>query len=383
MSEKMQLMMTEWHGVPGTYFRSALATLGLNHVRIGTRSLLMEAGDVYDASLFALEGWEVVQSWHEPQASGFRMKQGSSVEPGAAQAFVLLVGGGSRLSVKVAVGATSSEEAGFLVSDILEKMPKPDAPAKRTKEDQFLRVQFDVSSGRGTTLSVPRLSWEQIKDNYHGEARSTLEQLASMEGPTDEGRIIILHGPPGTGKTYAIRSILGEWADWADVRYLADPELLTSGEYMLSLITSEPSRGQGDEPENEEEILSGQFRAIDVRDLQKSRALVLVAEDAYPLLSMDGSLETGWTTISKVLNMGDGLMSHARPVYLLLTANVKIGKFHEAVSRPGRCLAKAELKPFEKRGALEWLTRKEVPVDAAKIQAMTLAQLYALSKAPR
>lgn len=38
------------------------------------------------------------------------------------------------------------------------------------------------------------------------------------------GKLVLWHGEPGTGKTYALRTLAWEWRDWCDFHYVIDPQ---------------------------------------------------------------------------------------------------------------------------------------------------------------
>jgi hypothetical protein len=65
-------------------------------------------------------------------------------------------------------------------------------------------------------------------------------------------------------------------------------------------------------------------------------------------------------------------------LYVLITTNEEVGKLHEAVRRPGRCLSNIEFKELTTAESNEWLSEKGVndTVDNAK----TIAELYAQLK---
>jgi len=48
--------------------------------------------------------------------------------------------------------------------------------------------------------------------------------LASMDEPGG-GSLILWHGPPGTGKSHALRALGREWRGWCSLHYVTDPEV--------------------------------------------------------------------------------------------------------------------------------------------------------------
>jgi Domain of unknown function (DUF5925) len=58
-------------------------------------------------------------------------------------------------------------------------------------------------------LTVP--SWEEIAANYPARTREALDRMAHSFRPGHGGRLLLWTGPPGTGKTYALRALAWEW----------------------------------------------------------------------------------------------------------------------------------------------------------------------------
>ena len=67
----------------------------------------------------------------------------------------------------------------------------------------------------------------------------------SMARDTLPGKLLLLHGPPGTGKTTALRALADAWRSWCQFDYVLDPErLFDSSDYLLNIAL-----GEGDEHE--------------------------------------------------------------------------------------------------------------------------------------
>jgi DNA polymerase III delta prime subunit len=54
-----------------------------------------------------------------------------------------------------------------------------------------------------------------------------------------EGKLILFHGPPGCGKTFAIRALLRSWCEWCAPELLIDPEsAFGETRYLIQLLRS-------------------------------------------------------------------------------------------------------------------------------------------------
>jgi len=232
--------------------------------------------------------------------------------------------------------------------------------------DQMVDFSFWHHTNRGPAslrrrLAVPR--WEEISANY---AAKTAEQLTAMfnERPGEGGKLLVWHGLPGTGKTWALRALSWEWRDWCDCHYVIDPESFfgTSPADLLEVVTG------GDEDDRFE------------RRKDPARWKLLILEDCGEMLRVDAKAQLG-QALSRLLNLVDGLIGQGLHVMALVTTNEELGELHEAVTRPGRCAAKVDFQPLSRDEANRWLSH----VAGDDVRSMevsgerTLADLYALA----
>ena len=196
--------------------------------------------------------------------------------------------------------------------------------------------------------------WLDIRSNYSRLTTGSLEPLLDEFRPGAAGRLLLWHGPPGTGKTHALRALASGWRDWCNVHYITDPDaLFAQPSYMMRLLTmrDRPRPGQD----------------------EKWRLLVL--EDTGELLYTDGKQGTG-QGLSRLLNLVDGLIGQGLKVLVLITTNEPVGSLSQAVSRPGRCAALVEFTSMEIAEAERWLLTSG---SSARVSgATTLAELYAI-----
>ena len=193
--------------------------------------------------------------------------------------------------------------------------------------------------------------WDRIAPNYGTATRDALERLAAMRPPAeDEGRALIWHGEPGTGKTYALRAISRAWREWCDVHVVADAErFLASATYM-------------------DEVLD--FRSAE------ERWRLIALEDTGELLTADARERVG-QGLSRLLNATDGLIGQGTRALVLVTTNEPLVRLHPAMSRPGRCLANVEFTPLAAQEANAWLAeRGSERVD----RPTTIAELYEIAR---
>lgn len=253
---------------------------------------------------------------------------------------------GYNVSVQV---ASSAEAAWSAVARMRAQWPA----VKYDRDDGSIFMRFWFQSPQGPISSSRRIvvpKWPEIECNYAADLTGL---MARKELESARGKLILWHGVPGTGKTYAIRAMARQWSDWAQFEYVVDPEqFFGSAQYMMTVLLN----GGGETP------------VASSGTVPESPWRVLVLEDAGELLEMDAKIRTG-QGLSRLLNLSEGLVGQGLKVALLITTNEKLGDLHPAVSRPGRCLAEVEFKALPKAHASEWLGAE---VD----RPMTLAELY-------
>jgi hypothetical protein len=258
----------------------------------------------------------------------------------------------SRGTVHLRVGARNVDDLAAARAWIRERYP-----VVKPSEEQRIWITFWSLSPHGACemtrkIDVPR--WDEVGENYPADMRDSVARLMSSEfEPGLGGRLLLWHGEPGTGKTYALRSLAWEWRSWCDFHYVTDPETFfgSSPTYMLDVLLNE-SDDESDE--------GGRWR-------------LLILEDTGELLAADAKERTG-QGLSRLLNVVDGLIGQGLRVLVLVTTNEALRSLHPAVSRPGRCASQIEFTAFSADEAAEWLARHGAE---AVPRPGTLASLYA------
>jgi hypothetical protein len=229
---------------------------------------------------------------------------------------------------------------------------------------------FSAPGPRWRRLTLPRFA--EIEDNYPADLRGGLAKLFSQaSGDALPGRLALWHGPPGTGKTWALRALGREWSKWCDLHYVTDPERLLGGDtsYMLEVLA-----GRSEPAEADDEELSAES---DRRGTERWRLLVL--EDAGELLGAAAPAEVG-RGFARLLNIADGLLGQGTRALILVTTNEPLGKLHPAALRPGRAMATLEFAPLAAIEASAWLARRGL--ERAITAPVTIAELHALLAGP-
>ena len=189
--------------------------------------------------------------------------------------------------------------------------------------------------------------FSEVVDNYPSKLREELSELMAMDDPAG-GKLVLLHGPPGTGKTRAILSIISEWRNWCGASVVTDADkLFDDATYLNSIVFN--SEGQG--------------------------WLLLIVEDGDEFMNV-GSRDSKGQAIARLLNLADGIVGQGIRLLTIISTNVDMKELNPAVVRSGRCMANLHFGEFPEEEANEWLAANGVEIEVDK--ATSLADLYAI-----
>ena len=171
-----------------------------------------------------------------------------------------------------------------------------------------------VYSSEGHSVRVPVTSDRMpVKEMYPFLGDESLESYYDRYMASDSN-ILVLIGPPGTGKTSFIRGLLQHCKTSAMVTY--DTGILEKDMIFANFLES------------------------------SSEMMVLEDSDSFLMSRSDGN-----TMMHKFLNVGDGLVS-LRNKKLIFTTNLpNIKDVDQALIRPGRCFDVLEFKNLNKTQA--------------------------------
>jgi ATP-dependent 26S proteasome regulatory subunit len=190
-------------------------------------------------------------------------------------------------------------------------------PQKTDKKGQIYAI---TSNGGG--LGFTELGMAGIKFNKLNYSNKVVEDyntvVKDLNANNPAGRISIFEGPPGTGKTHLIKSLL--FAAPKAMFVLVPPELITklSGPEFLPALLRQQSFNTEKGP------------------------IVLVLEDADNCLVKRD--KENMTSIQALLNLGDGIIGSLLDIRIIATTNATVLDIEPAILRPGRLSCRSEVK---------------------------------------
>ncbi|MBF6168181.1 AAA family ATPase [Streptomyces gardneri] len=255
-------------------------------------------------------------------------------------------------SAMVEVTAVTDALADELLAEAVRDAAAPPETGD-TVEMGFWHMHTHGPQRRSRSISAPE--WSSIRGNYAGEVAATMDRLMAITADDVRGRLVLLHGPPGTGKTTALRALARAWGAWCQFDCVLDPEVMFGKPGYLM------------------EVAAG----VDNPDEGAPRWRMLVLEDCDELIRGEAK-EAAGQGLSRLLNLTDGMLGQGRDVLVAITTNEDLSRLHPAVTRPGRCLARIEIGRLSGTEATAWLDREQRSEAGAYPDGATLAELVAV-----
>ncbi|KKL51977.1 hypothetical protein LCGC14_2290080 [marine sediment metagenome] len=277
-------------------------------------------------------------------------------------------------------GASNNRKSLDTIMEAIKKV----TPIMKSEDPNIVPVNFWAidTQGRVTCrtrrISVP--SWSDVSFNYTAKARAGLESLMNLWPPLeDNGRLMLWHGIPGTGKSYGIRSLAQAWQKWCAVNYIVDPEkFFGNADYMLQVVLQSADEKSGSVPATE----------VGPPDDQEDRERaytghpwsLLIMEDSDEFLTADAKQRSG-QAMSRLLNLTSGFIGQGLNTLVLITTNEPVEGIHKALQREGRCMANVEFGPLTEEEGHEWAGEQ---ISSPIIEGShSIADLYALLRVHR
>lgn len=275
-------------------------------------------------------------------------------------------------NVGMTIYAQSREIADKSIELMKQLIPVAPEPA-----DTDISVRFWYLTNNGPVSvhrNIAAPTWENMNYNYAKTTKEGLNHLMVDFKPTAGGKLVLWHGQPGTGKTYALRALCQAWKPWCSSEYILDPETLlgASPGYLANMIMDSAESLDEDEAISDDDD--------DEPKTKKPRWKLFIMEDTGELLT-ENARERAGQGLSRLLNVVDGFIGQGLRVLVLITTNEEFESLHPAVSREGRCAASIKFDSLNMEEANLFLKQNGYNGSLIdKHDSKTLAELYSLIK---
>ena len=210
---------------------------------------------------------------------------------------------------------------------------------------------FSFERGQYMVREIGHLSDTFCEGNYTPEVSKKYGRVISeLQKPEPAGRLVLVEGEPGTGKTRMIRALIGSLMENSKC-IVVPPSLmdrLSGPEFTLCLI----HQREADKP------------------------LTLILEDADDCLIAREKNSAAKASLSALLNLSDGIMGATLDLRVIATTNQDLGDIDRAILRPGRLLERVHVGALSATQASEVFHRLSGGKTKTYEKDTVLAQVY-------
>lgn len=195
-----------------------------------------------------------------------------------------------------------------------------------------------------------------VRTNYEPKVVEQFDAIvAEFKKPKPRGRLAIMDGPPGTGKTWLVRAAMNALRD--DATCVVVPSHLVSQLEDPSLVL-----------------------ALAKHRNDHNGSIVLIVEDADTVLCNREDMDTkAMAGLSVLLNLGDGLYGAALDIKVIATTNRELSSLDDAVVRVGRLCEHIHIGPLKGQEVISAAARGlGIETNVSFYESIKLAELYAL-----
>lgn len=240
------------------------------------------------------------------------------------------------------------------LKEFVESITKPFQGPRKSKSTVYTVI------ADGSSLTLKYLSqfsdYDFEVENYEDKVVESFDHIIKeLANPNPCGRLIVVNGKPGTGKTNFIKGLINQskQCNFVIVPFSASQ---LSNPSMVNLITSVNTKNE-----------DGTYRPI-----------VFILEDADSALVPRGT--DNMSDISTLLNLSDGVLGHLLDMRIIATTNAKTVDLDPALTRAGRLCQMVNIDELSERQAnIVWcrLTNTDT---AYTSKSRVLADIYAAAK---
>lgn len=199
--------------------------------------------------------------------------------------------------------------------------------AAQTFADTYLEEKpptgsvFMMSGGNPPRfVNVGRAGVKLERDNYDPEVLEVYDRIrADLKSPKPRGRLSILSGTPGCGKTFLIKAMLNEVDG---VLFIVVPQ-----NALLGLL---------------DPLGIAALTELKSNPTHQGLPIVLILEDSDDALAPRQNGDA--SVLGALLNLGDGIVGNLLDVRMVATTNREQQEFDPAILRPGRLSTATEVK---------------------------------------